>query len=392
MPVQCGFVEALLHAYLTLMMTPKLGPRKIKLLSEHVGDAQQICQASAEQLRAVPGIGATLVQNILQARQGAAAKAAELEMQKAAKLEVQLLCLADPAYPLSLRAIFDPPPVLYVRGELPPTLQTAFEHLRSLAIVGTRHPSDYGLRLSRDFAQRLATVGVTVVSGLAAGVDGAAHQGAMQAAQGQTIAVLGCAVNVTYPRHHRGIAEKICQGHGALVSEYPLDTAPRAEYFPARNRIINGLARGVLVVEGGLKSGALITADYALEEGRNVFAIPGRVGDPQAIGCNTLLKQGAILTQDVSDILSEYAWQEHAADSTADSTTSSTTSSTSDALRSLPAEQQVLVTAIVQHGSPLLDDLMLATGKEATELLPMLMLLELQGVVQSLPGGRYVCR
>jgi len=261
-----------------------------------------------------------------------------------------------------------------VRGALPEGVRGELSELRSLGVVGTRNASPYGLELSRRFSHELVATGVVIVSGLALGIDTAAHEGALAAPDGQTVAVLGSSVDIIYPGQNRRLAERILEGRGAVVSEYRLGTAPRAEYFPGRNRIINGLSRGVLVVEGGKKSGALITAEYALEEGRTVFAVPGRIGDPKAEGALDLLKQGAVLTQGADDIVSEFGWR-HAPPT--------------PARADLPGFPGELAALIRTRGEPLLDDLIVATGRSAPELLPTLMTLELQGVIRSLPSGRY---
>lgn len=209
-----------------------------------------------------------------------------------------------PHYPESLKAIYDPPTLLYVRGNLP---ELKGVEPRAAGNVGTRNASDYALRLTKDLARDLAAQNVAVISGLALGVDSAAHRGALETKGGQTVAVLGSGLDVIYPRQNQGLAKKISEGHGAIVSEYPLGTGPKASHFPGRNRIINGLSKGG-VVEAGQKSGALITADFVLSEGRTLFAVPGRVGDPRSSGTLSLLKQGAVLVQDASDILNELGW------------------------------------------------------------------------------------
>jgi DNA processing protein len=368
-----------LHAVLTLTFTPGLGPRKIKGLLEHFGAPSALAGAEAGDLLAVEGIGRKLAGSVVAARREAGVKA-DAELARAERQGVTLLALGTPGYPEALGQIYDPPAVLYVRGSLPDGVHGSLERLRSLGVVGTRNATPYGLELSRRLAQELAAQGVAIVSGLALGVDTAAHEGALAAPGGETVAVLGSGVDVVYPGQNRRLAERLLAQGGALVSEYRLGTAPRAENFPGRNRIINGLSRGILVVEGGKKSGALITADYALEEGRTIFAVPGRVGDPRAEGPLELLRQGAVLTQRAADITDEFGWRAPSAPSAAPSGAASTT------LSGLPAE---LAALIRDRGEPLLDDLIVATGKSAPELLPTLMTLELSGVIRTLPSGRY---
>ena len=364
--------QASLRAALALALTPGLGPRKFKVLLEHFGSAARVFEADAPALGEVEGVGPKLIHAIGQATDS---DAPDKELERAGRLGVTLLPLSHPEYPESLRAIYDPPPVLYVRGRLPHTLSGPLERVRAVGIVGTRDASPYALELSRNLSARLAEAGVTVVSGLALGVDSAAHGGAVSTPDGTTVAVLGSGVDVVYPRQNIDLAKRILDGRGALLSEYPIGTGPRAGHFPGRNRIINGLSRGVVVVEAGEKSGALITVDYALEEGRTVFAVPGRVGDRNAKGALNLLKQGAVLVQSADDVLEEFGW-------------------TGGAGHTQPApvltDVQARVAEAVRAGdAPLLDDLIVRTGLSAPELLPVLMVLELQGVVKPVPGGRY---
>jgi DNA processing protein len=252
-----------LHAVLTLHFTPGLGPRKIKLLLDYFS-AEALSAATPTELLEVEGVGRKLAETIAASREAAQAQA-DAELARAERLGVTLLLLGSPGHPAGLTQIYDPPPVLYVRGALPGGMQGDLPELRSLGVVGTRNASPYGLELSRRLSQELASAEVVIVSGLALGVDTAAHEGALEAPGGRTVAVLGSSVDIIYPGQNRRLAERILEGGGALVSEYRLGTTPRAEYFPGRNRIINGLSKGVLVVEGGKKSGALITAEYALD-------------------------------------------------------------------------------------------------------------------------------
>ncbi len=210
----------------------------------------------------------------------------------------QLLTLADPAYPPALLQTPDPPPLLYVEGCL------HWLHAPAIAVVGSRHASAQGLAHARAFAQALAHAGLTVISGLALGIDGAAHQGAL-AANGATVAVLGTGVDRVYPERHRGLARELAE-RGALLSEWPLGAAPLPSHFPQRNRLIAGLARGVLVVEATARSGSLITARLATEMGRDVFAIPGSIHSALSKGCHSLIKEGAKLIESVDDVLEEF--------------------------------------------------------------------------------------
>ena len=366
------------HGCLTLAFTPGLGPRKIKSLIEHFGSAADTLQAHPDALHEVEGIGPKIVAALQAAKPS---DRALQELERARKLNVTLLPLDSPNYPTALRQIYDPPAVLYVRGQLPQALHQAFDALRALGVVGTRDASPYALTLTRKLATELATQGVVITSGLALGVDTAAHEGALAAPDGQTVAVLGSGVDVIYPSQNQNLAKRIIQGGGAVVSEYPLGTSPRAENFPGRNRIINGLSRGIIVVEAGKKSGALITAEYAAEEGRTVFAIPGQVGDPRAHGTLELLKQGAVLTTSSQDIIDEFGWQKDSPAVTEPRITAPPPA--------LTATEQDIVDAIKRLGSPTLDDLAHAANLTASAILPVLMRLELRGFVRTLPGGRY---
>ena len=363
-------MDDLTHAYLTLKHAKGLGPRKAKILLEALGSAVEVVNIKSSDLLRVDSVGPALVRAI------EAAKASDWpakEWQRAQKLGVDLIHPEHKEYPESLKAIFDPPLLLYVRGKLP-NLQGAAP--KSFGIVGTRNASDYALQLTKALARDLAQQGVAIISGLALGVDSAAHEGALAANGGQTVAVLGSGVDIIYPRQNGTMAKKIAEGHGAIVSEYSLGTSPHARNFPGRNRIITGLSKGILVVEAGEKSGALITADYAAEEGRQVFAVPGRVGDPRSIGALKLLKQGAVLVQDTTDILDEMDWQ-------------SNTTAQPKAKLTLEPKDAALVALIEQLETPLLDDLITSSQQTAAQLLPQLMQLELKGIIRTLPGSRY---
>ncbi len=361
-------------AILTLSLTPGLGARKIKLLIEHFGDARKVLTASPKELSKVEGIGPKIIRAL---QESSISEKADKELALAEKLDVSIVAFSDPSYPECLRQIYDPPPLLYIKGKLPPTLNKGFDKVRSIAVVGTRNASDYALNFSRNLGEILAKAGVVVVSGLALGIDGAAHLGAVKVKGGQTIAVLGSGVDIIYPYKHKGLAEKIVKDYGAIISEYPVGTPPNAQNFPGRNRIICGLTRGVVVVEGNRKSGAMITASYALEEGRTVFAVPGRAGDNRAAGVLDLLKQGAVLVDSAQDVLDEFGW-------------SQTVEVTNSPLEELPEPLKSIALIVQNKESLLLDDIVSATGKEVGEILPALTLLELKGIIKRLPSGRYI--
>lgn len=349
--------------YLTLTHTKGLGPRKIKLLVDTLGSAVAVLESTPTELSTIEGIGPVIIQSIQEAKQN---NWAEQEWTRAEKLGVQLIHLEHPDYPELLKHIYDPPTVLYVRGKLP-------NHSKAIGIVGTREATTYAIAFTQHLAKDLVQADVTVVSGLAIGIDTAAHQGAVSS-NGQTIAVLGSGVDVIYPRQNQKLAEHIIAGHGAIISEYPLSTQPSPTNFPGRNRIINGLCQGIVVVEAGEKSGALITSDYALEEGRTVFAVPGRVGDAKAKGTLNLIKQGAVLLESAQDIFNEFSWNNVLS---------------SPAQLELSEKESLILKSIQQHDAALLDDVHFATQLTISELTSALMMLELKGLIKN-AGGRYI--
>lgn len=283
------------EAYVALNMLPKVGPGRVRRLVEALGGAAAALGARRDALARVEGIGAE-VAGVIADWESRADLAGELA--RARELGVTLLTPADAGYPENLRNIYDPPLALYVKG--------GFEarDRRGVAVVGSRQTSYYGREMSRRLGYQLAYAGMTVISGLARGVDTHAHEGAI-AAKGRTIAVLGCGIDHVYPPENRLLAEKVAES-GALVSEFPLGTKPDRQTFPIRNRVVAGLSLGVLVVEAPKSSGALITARMALEQGRQVFAVPGRVDAPHSRGCHQLIKDGARLVEGAEDVLAEF--------------------------------------------------------------------------------------
>ena len=282
------------EAYIALNMLDGIGPIRARSLAAVAGSYEAIFTAPAGALARANGIGPELLQSLLEQR-GAVAWLAELA--KAEKLGARIITPADTEYPVSLRQIHDPPLALYIKGDLQP------RDAQAIALVGSRRCSHYGLAVADKLAYELTQAGYTVVSGLARGIDTAAHQGALRAG-GRTLAVLGCAIDTIYPPESEVLADKVTK-QGCLISEYTIGRQPDRTTFPYRNRIVSGLCQGVVVVEAPARSGALITADMAMEQGRTVFAVPGRIDQPQSQGCHGLIKNGARLVEGVADIVDE---------------------------------------------------------------------------------------
>ncbi|WKB55149.1 DNA-processing protein DprA [Eleftheria terrae] len=352
-----------LAAWLRLLGTPGIGSESARRLLATFASPQAVFQASEAALR-----------RVVSATQAAALAAPPADLPAlldtttawlAASADRHLLALGDPAYPALLLATADPPLLLYAQGRL--------DWLRppAVAVVGSRNPTRPGADHARAFAAALSQAGQVVVSGLALGIDGAAHEGALDAG-GATIAVVGTGLDRVYPARHQALAHRIA-GHGLLLSEYPLGTPPLAANFPRRNRIISGLAQGTLVVEAALQSGSLITARMAAEQGREVFAIPGSIHSPQSRGCHLLIKQGAKLVESAADILEEL--QAPAAPATAGLPQGGPEGDDGD---------PVLAALGWEPGS--LDALVARTGWPAAELSARLLELELSGQVARLPG------
>jgi DNA processing protein len=279
---------------LALHLVPGLGPRLTAALLERFGSARRVLHASREELQTVPHIGPKLAHDLCQSL---ATVDVPAELERMARREVHLLALGGPGYPAALATIADPPLLLYVRG----TLEE--RDANAVAIVGSRHGTPYGRRFAQRLAADLCRAGYTIVSGLARGIDGFAHRGALEAG-GRTLAVLAGGLSRVYPPEHAELAEEV-RAAGALLSEAAMLMEPMAGMFPARNRIISGLARAVVIVEANEKSGALITASHAADQGRPVFAVPGPVDSPASAGTNELLRKGAILVRGADDVREE---------------------------------------------------------------------------------------
>jgi DNA processing protein len=358
------------HAlWLALTRIKGLGCISFKKLASHFADPTQALSATAAELSAIEGIDRNVVDGLLAFTQW---NEVEQEVQRASQAGVKIIPFGSGTYPARLRSIADPPPCLYVKGEI------RQEDDKAVAVIGTRSASHYGRRVARDLCRGLASLGFTVISGMARGIDGVAHDEALNAG-GRTIAVLGSGVDRAYPPEHQKLYHRISE-QGAVISELPLGAAPLAFNFPARNRLISGLSAGVVVVEATEKSGSLITAAVALEQGREVFAVPGEVGSSRSRGGHRLIRQGAKLVENVDDILEEIAPQLVAPNRQ------------SAALRALPVDAQPETRKIfdlLQERSLHIDEVIEASGFSTSRVLQILLELELQGFLKQLPGNRY---
>lgn len=344
-----------------------IGPARLRRLIEYFGDAAAAWEAPAQDLQAT-GLDRRSLANLLAVRGQVDLDGLVTQVEA---LGLQVLTWETPAYPRNLLNIAAPPPVLFVRGALDPRDEWA------VALVGTRRATSYGREVARSFAAGLAGRGVTVVSGLARGIDAAAHRAALEAG-GRTIAVQGCGVDTVYPPEHRELAGAIAQA-GAVVSDYPLGTPPDAVNFPPRNRIISGLAKAVVVVEADEDSGALITTGFAAEQGREVFAVPGNINQRSSRGSNRLIQTGARLVLDVDDILEELNLIQAAERQAVQMV--------------LPADdlERHLLEQLAA-GPAHVDDLCAATGRPVAQLSSALALMELKGMIRAVGSLQYALR
>jgi len=355
------------RAWLTLALVPELGPVRPRRLVERFGSPEAVCALSRSALA-----GAGVVAAALDGWSRAGELAAR-ELGRLARLGASLRVWDDPGYPARLRAIADPPLAIAVRG----TLEA--DEL-AVAVVGARRASAYGRRVAEELAHGLAAAGLTVVSGLATGIDAAAHRGAL-AARGRTVAVLATGVDGVYPPWHAGLAREVA-GSGALVSEFTCGTPPLPHHFPLRNRLISGLTLGTVVVEAAPGSGSLITARYALEQGREVFAVPGPVGVALHDGTHQLIRAGATLVRGPEDVIDEIAPALRSRLAAA---------RTSAAVATL-SEVETRVMDAVRAGGAHVDDVIRQTALAPGSALETLLALELRGLLEQQPGMRFRAR
>ncbi len=282
------------EAYLALNLLPKIGPIRVRRLLEVFGNPERILSAKASEVIQVDGFGADLAETVADWENRVDIIR---ELRRIKEENLTLLTQEDELYPKLLKEIYDPPTVLYIRGQL-----TERDH-HGIAIVGSRHATHYGLSMAKKMAFQIAYAGYTVISGLARGIDTAAHEAAL-ASKGRTVAVIGSGIGKLYPAENQALAEKIAE-QGAVVSEFPVDYPPDKQSFPLRNRIVSGWSCGVIVAEAPARSGSLITAQQAADQGRAVYAVPGNVDRPTSHGCNRLIQQGAKLIMDGADVLDD---------------------------------------------------------------------------------------
>ena len=351
--------------WIALNMIPGVGPIAYRSLVSFFHDPERVFTASQNELTAVQGIGDKTIQAIKDFPvEGLATK----ELKRAEDLGVTILTFRDQGYPKNLLHIYDPPPVLYVRGTLD------YGDPLMVAIVGSRRGSSYGRAVTKRISKDLSSAGVTVVSGMARGIDTYAHLGALEAGK-RTIAVLGCGIDVIYPPENKKLFFDIID-HGAVISEFPLSTPPDGKNFPKRNRIISGISLGVVIVEATADSGSLITASYALEQGREVFAVPGNVGTATSQGTNRLIKQGAKLVEESQDILAEIVPQYEGI-------------ITEDDPPALSNEEDGIF-QLLSHNPLHIDEISRLCSMEIRRVSTILLELELKGVINQLSGKMFV--
>jgi DNA processing protein len=359
------------EACIALNMLPTVGPVRLRKLLEVFAEPRRVLAAKRSELRAAEGIGNEVADQIAN-WESIVNLAAELD--RIREFGATVITQESPSYPKPLREIHAPPIVLYVWGEL----QERDHH--AIGIIGARRTTHYGTESAKKLAYQLAYAGLTVISGLARGIDTAAHQGAL-AAKGRTIAVIGSGLSKLYPPENRGLAEKIRDGNGAIVSEFSMEIEPDRQTFPMRNRIIAGWSHGVLVVEAGLNSGALITASQALEQGRSVYAVPGHINAPSAFGSNRLIQQGAKLVMDASDILDDLQIL-----------LPETKPSPEAAARTLPAlsDEERRVYDAIESTETAIDDIGRKCELPSATVSSALLRLDLKRLVKQLPGKYFV--
>jgi DNA processing protein len=358
------------EASIALNMLRLMGPVRLRKLLEVFGSPKNVLTAKRDQLRRVEGIGPDVAEEIVNWETKVDLAA---ELTRIREFGARVITMESPEYSRPLREIHAPPIVLYVWGEI----EERDHH--AIGVIGSRRTTHYGSESAKKLAYQLAYAGLTVVSGLARGIDTAAHQGAL-AAKGRTIAIIGSGLSKLYPPENAALADKIRSGNGAIVSEFSMEIEPDRQTFPMRNRIISGWSQGILVVEAGLNSGALITASQAIEQGRSVYAVPGHINAPSAMGSNRLIQQGAKLVMDASDILDDLQVLMPEAKPTA------------VAARPLPAlsDSERSVYDAIESSETAIDAIAAKCNLPTAAISSTLLRLELKRLVKQLPGKYFV--
>lgn len=357
------------EAHIALNMVPRLGPVRLRALRAALGSPQAILAASAAELERVEGIGPAAARSIANWE-----KTVDLrgELRRLEEFGARVLIPSDDDYPPLLREIHDPPTALYVWGQL------TDRDRHGIGVVGPRKPSHYATECAKKLSYQLAYAGLTIYSGLARGIDTAAHQGAL-AAKGRTVAVLGSGLNHLYPPQNRALAERIADGNGAVITEFPMDVKPDRQTFPMRNRIVAGCCFGLLVAEAGVTSGALITAAQAADQGRALYAVPGRIDNPAALGSNRLIQQGAKLVQSAQDVLDDLGLLFAEAPPLERPAPPA----------GLGAHESAVLAALRDDETPI-DAIIARSGLPTPVVSSTLLALEMRRLVKRLPGSRFV--
>jgi DNA processing protein len=358
------------QAYIALNLLPNIGPVRVHRLLEHFGNAKSILSASAGDLREVRGIGKDASETVVNWRTLIDLQA---ELEKIQSRGINVVTPEDSTYPSLLRKIYDPPIVLYAWGHLQESDSEA------ISIVGSRQATYYGRQTAKKFGFQLAHAGLCVISGLARGIDSAAHEGAL-AAGGRTIAVIGSGLGNLYPRENQSLAEKISR-NGAVISEFPVDFPPQKRSFPQRNRIVAGWARGTLVIEAGARSGALITAGQASDSNRDVYAVPGQIDRPTSQGTNRLIQQGAKLVMDAGDVIEEMPNKFHDSGKNAEICSSRA---------KLLTNSEKIIYAALSGDQAHIDEVANQVNMGVPEVSATLLKLEIKQLVKQLPGNYFV--
>ncbi len=363
-------------AWIALNSVKGLGPVRIGELLKYFGSPEEIFKAGDQILRKSGLLPESCLETL---RDGKLFSFAQEQIQKAHKEDVTVLTLHDSRYPVYLKEIFAPPPVIFVKGDF------SVLHRDSIAVVGTRLPTEYGKQVARSLSTEIARKGLVIVSGMAKGIDTIAHKAAMDIG-GKTIAVLGCGIDIVYPSSNRGLSEQIVK-NGALLSEFPMGTAPEAYNFPRRNRIISGLSAGTVVVEAGLRSGSLITANYALNQNREVFAVPGPITSASSQGTFNLIKHGAVPVHCARDIVENIRF---ISGTPLTGGANSLTSESTPPIKEILSDWEKSLLDTLSCNPVRIDQIAEKLDTAAGELFDKLLNMELKGLIRQVGGQQYI--